>query len=139
MSHFASAFLAGLNVLLAALVLCRDKLHFLHPRPRLVLAGIALLAAVGLGAHLDFLGFHGERGAVHYWDFFHYYMGSKYFAELGYGGLYDASARADAEDDPGGVLDLRFCTSSALVGLALVAALAAEIAAPIRGGRNGGP
>lgn len=30
-------------------------------------------------------------GAVHSWDAFHYFMGSKYFAELGYEGLYEAT------------------------------------------------
>jgi len=33
----------------------------------------------------------------HLHEFFHYYMGSKYFAELGYLGLYDCTALADKE------------------------------------------
>lgn len=33
----------------------------------------------------------------HFHEFFHYYVGSKYFRELGYVGLYDCTALADAE------------------------------------------
>jgi hypothetical protein len=103
MSHLAGAFLAGLNALLAVFALAGGRLAFLAARPRLTLAVLGVLAAAGLGAHLDFGRFHGDRGAVHYWDFFHYYMGSAYFDELGYTGLYDAAARADLEDEPGAV------------------------------------
>ncbi|MEW6746186.1 MAG: hypothetical protein AB1486_25885 [Planctomycetota bacterium] len=34
----------------------------------------------------------------HLWDTYHYYVGAKYFAELGYDGLYDAAILADAEN-----------------------------------------
>jgi hypothetical protein len=34
---------------------------------------------------------------LHFHEFFHYYLGAKYFAELGYGGLYDCTTYADAE------------------------------------------
>jgi hypothetical protein len=34
----------------------------------------------------------------HFHEFFHYYVGSKYFRELGYRGLYDCTALADAEN-----------------------------------------
>lgn len=44
-------------------------------------------------------------GFVHYGEMFHYYLGSKYFNELGYYELYNAVIAADAEQD------------SALVGL----------------------
>ncbi|HEY2513747.1 MAG TPA: glycosyltransferase family 87 protein [Polyangiaceae bacterium] len=33
----------------------------------------------------------------HFHEFFHYYLGAKYFRELGYGGLYDCTGLADAE------------------------------------------
>ncbi len=32
---------------------------------------------------------------MHYHEFFHYYLGSKYFAELGYTGLYDCVVVAE--------------------------------------------
>ncbi len=34
----------------------------------------------------------------HFHEFFHYYIGSKYFGDLGYDGLYDCAAEADAEN-----------------------------------------
>ncbi len=34
----------------------------------------------------------------HFHEFFHYYVGSKYFRELGYEGLYDCTALADAQN-----------------------------------------
>jgi hypothetical protein len=34
---------------------------------------------------------------IHFHEFFHYYIGAKYFAQLGYGGLYDCTALADHE------------------------------------------
>lgn len=34
---------------------------------------------------------------VHTWDMFHYYIGAKYFPELGYTKLYDCTATADVE------------------------------------------
>src|SRR6187431_715262 len=37
-------------------------------------------------------------GFVHRWELFHYYVGSKYHAELGYKRLYRCVAVADAED-----------------------------------------
>lgn len=38
---------------------------------------------------------------VHDWEHYHYYLGSKYFSELGYARLYACSAVADAEDGLG--------------------------------------
>jgi hypothetical protein len=38
-----------------------------------------------------------ERRPFHAYEFFHYYMGAKYFRELGYEGLYDCTALADGE------------------------------------------
>lgn len=42
--------------------------------------------------HLHFGGF------VHVWDTYHYYIGSKYFAEVGYERMYDCAAVVDAEN-----------------------------------------
>jgi hypothetical protein len=38
-----------------------------------------------------------RRLPFHFHEFFHYYVGAKYFPELGYEGLYDCAALADAE------------------------------------------
>ncbi len=43
--------------------------------------------------------FHGA-GYVHHWETFHYVLGSKYFPELGYDGLYAASVAAERESHP---------------------------------------
>lgn len=66
---------------------------------RILVAGIAalmLLCAVAtvessLGKHL------GRAKQVSTWNFFHYYLGSKYFAELGYDGLYPEMLKADQQ------------------------------------------
>lgn len=39
----------------------------------------------------------GSTQAAHTWNFFHYYLGSKYFAELGYDDLYPEMLKADHE------------------------------------------
>jgi hypothetical protein len=40
---------------------------------------------------------HEVKLPFHFHEFFHYYLGAKYFGEIGYGGLYDCTALADAE------------------------------------------
>ena len=70
------------------------------PRARALAWVLPVLAVLALLAHLDFFRLHQARGPVHYWEFYHYHLGTKYFAELGYTGLYDATVVADAEDDP---------------------------------------
>lgn len=58
-----------------------------------------LLAALALATL--FAWWHPYRGSLRAWlhvgDSFHYYMGSKYFEELGYTRLYDCAVIADAE------------------------------------------
>ena len=58
----------------------------------MVTAALALIATLGLAAYFEWGRF--PRGYVHHWDMYHYYMGSKYFDEVGYEGLYDATAVA---------------------------------------------
>jgi hypothetical protein len=61
---------------------------------------ILVLVAVAAGvAYPNFLTFHDGR-FTHFGENFHYQLGSKYFPELGYDGLYDASIAAQAESDP---------------------------------------
>jgi hypothetical protein len=48
-------------------------------------------------AWTNFLNLHYNR-PVHQWEFFHYYLGGKYFAELGYTRLYACAAAVDRED-----------------------------------------
>ena len=60
---------------------------------------LLVLAGLSLAAHTNYLRYQrglDRRGSV---DFYVYYMGPKYFPELGYHGLYDAHTIADYEDD----------------------------------------
>lgn len=60
------------------------------------------LAALGVAAFLNFGALHHQfdRGFVHRWEHFHYHLGSKYFPELGYDGLYVASLAAQHASHP---------------------------------------
>jgi|CXWL01.1.fsa_nt_gi hypothetical protein len=59
-----------------------------------------LLAAAGLVAALTYFNFGAFHfsGYIHTWDTFHYYVGAKYFRELGYDGLYECVAVADSRE-----------------------------------------
>lgn len=50
--------------------------------------------------NFGFFRHHSDEGFVNLWEQFHYRLGSKYFAELGYDGLYAASLAAQAESAP---------------------------------------
>ncbi|MFN0060256.1 MAG: hypothetical protein ACKVX7_17495 [Planctomycetota bacterium] len=66
------------------------------PRCARVLAVTALFALV---AYSNFGRFHGEGRFCHTHELYHYAIGGKYFRELGYDGLYAATARALVEID----------------------------------------
>jgi len=57
---------------------------------------LALLAALAIGNYVDFGQWRDDR-YVNDWEFFHYYLGSKYAPEIGYTGLYAAALSADDE------------------------------------------
>jgi hypothetical protein len=59
-------------------------------------AGLTALVAVSFFLLLAPMGFGFER-FLHGWDAFHYYVGGKYFRELGHYRLYDCTLIADAE------------------------------------------
>jgi hypothetical protein len=71
-------------------------LFLLFGRRRLSPAALWALAGLALLAHLDF---RPDRN-LHTHEFFNYYVGTKYFPELGYTRLYDAAVIADYEDSP---------------------------------------
>ena len=58
---------------------------------------LAVLAVLSATTYLNFFAFHGERTFVHLHDVAHYYLGAKYYAELGPRDLYVALLRAEAE------------------------------------------
>ncbi|HKQ98507.1 MAG TPA: hypothetical protein VJV75_11575 [Candidatus Polarisedimenticolia bacterium] len=75
---------------------------------------LTLFALAAIPAHLNFL----RREHLHTNEFFHYYVGTKYFPEVGYAGLYDAAVVADLEDDPAGhtaLQGIRSLTTYAIV------------------------
>ncbi len=92
-----------INLLIAAaatliLLLRHYRVAWACQRPRR-LAILALLAAFAVVNYLNYFAFHGhgQRVFVHLHDVAHYYLGSKYYAELGYTDLYTAMLRAEAE------------------------------------------
>ncbi len=87
-------FIAAATALI--LLLRQAGVGWLRDRAR-YLRALGGLAAIGAITYLNFLSFHGEKTWVHYHDVAHYYLGAKYFRELGYGDLYTAMLRAEAE------------------------------------------
>jgi len=70
---------------------------------RASLALLGCIAAAGLLTHLDGVRAHANgRVHVHPTEFYHYYLGTRYFAECGYYGLYEAATVAEHELDPEG-------------------------------------
>ena len=57
---------------------------------------LVFMAVVAVAAYPNFGRFHGRSG-IHHWEQFHYFLGSKYFPELRYDGLYVASLAAERE------------------------------------------
>ncbi len=79
------------------------RLHFLRPHSTLVpllvrstRALLGTLAAIAVLAYFNFGAFHFPEFA-HEHDIFHYFIGAKYFPELGYTSIYDCAAAAEAE------------------------------------------
>lgn len=62
------------------------------------------LGVLGAAAYTNFGRLHGEGAFLHYWDTYHYYIGAKYFPELGHERLYECTATA--EDEAGGRHDV---------------------------------
>ncbi len=78
-----------------------------RPVPRRAQVGVAaVLGAFSIGAYLNF-GNPGTVEGYHSWEFFHYYLGAKYHHELGYDGLYAATAVAEAELSPAFEADVK--------------------------------
>ena len=66
----------------------------LERRTRALVVGMAMASVC---VSWDFFAFHGNHALIHYPEFTHYYLGSKYFPELGYGSLYTAMLEAEQE------------------------------------------
>jgi hypothetical protein len=74
-------------------------------------------AAVSWIVYFNFFSFHGARTYIHLHDVAHYYLGSKYFPELGYDGIYIGMLRAEAElfDDHFRAIEARDLRTNGLV------------------------
>jgi hypothetical protein len=76
----------------------------LSPRTRRI--AFAAMTVFGIVGYMNF----GDIGYVrvyHRWEFFHYYMGSKYSDELGYKRIYAATAIAESELGPTSAAEVR--------------------------------
>ncbi|MEM7583826.1 MAG: hypothetical protein AAF560_10635, partial [Acidobacteriota bacterium] len=98
-SHAVSAGLA----LVAALGLVWPRARRVEPRARrrlerqrTRLVVIAAVASATLAIAADLSRFV-STGNVRVWNVYHYYLGAKYFGELGYTDLYDATLKADSK------------------------------------------
>jgi hypothetical protein len=58
------------------------------------------LTAAGALAYVNFAQFHSDGSTLHPWEQLQDVLGSKYFAELGYDGLYAGMLRAREEQEP---------------------------------------
>jgi hypothetical protein len=68
-----------------------------QPPSRLQEIGLAGLGLVAFLAWFNF-GAYGLGTYIHHYEFFHYYLGSKYSSELGYTGLYACVGAAEIEE-----------------------------------------
>jgi hypothetical protein len=84
----------GSLCLVAIIVILWRHLRPGRLKPEQAGQALCLTAAVSAMAYFNFGGFHGA-GAIHHWEQFHYFLGSKYFPELRYDGLYAASLAAE--------------------------------------------
>jgi hypothetical protein len=60
---------------------------------------LLVLALISVFAYFNFGRLHGTGRHTHHWEMYHYYINAKYFHELGYFDLYNATIVADSEDD----------------------------------------
>ncbi len=66
-------------------------------KPGREMAALMPLAGLSLIVYFNFFAFHPGQRFVHLHEVAHYYLGSKYFGELGYSDLYTAMLRAEVE------------------------------------------
>ena len=92
-------FASGLICLLLLGVGLRAKLPQSDRRLKAIMITAAALALLNF-LNFGFVRHHQGEGFVNYHEHFHYYLGAKYFPELGYDGLYAASLAAQREGGP---------------------------------------
>jgi hypothetical protein len=85
---------------LTFVLLLWDRRLWLRGRPhQFQKLRVGLLIALALFAFRGYYnwGAHHYYERIHWHEFFHYYVGSKYFPELGYTGIYESACLAEAE------------------------------------------
>lgn len=87
----------GIAIVMAAWLFWRQQAPAGVAWARSIPAWLPALTVMAWVVYFNFFSFHGARTYVHLHDVAHYYIGSKYYAELGYGNLYTAMLRAEAE------------------------------------------
>ena len=94
----AAPLLRQIIPIVAAVIVIVGAIPLASTRRRQRLATVLLFvcALAAVGAYTDFGQWRGGR-YVNGWEFFHYYLGSKYLDELGHTGLYEAAIVADVE------------------------------------------
>jgi hypothetical protein len=97
-AHEAAVKLLAIIIALVSLWAVRHSTWIQIGRRR----SIALTCLVGLGivSYVNFGRFHTDGNLLNLGDEYHYVIGSKYFPELGYDGLYIATVAAFEEKDP---------------------------------------
>lgn len=103
MGLFNTPLLINLAILVVTLVVVFAGLHLKKRgnETRSLKISNFILVALGALALLSYVNFKPLSTPPQYWDLFHYYIGAKYFPEVGYTRLYACVARAEAEsDDP---------------------------------------
>lgn len=121
----------GIAILMAAWLLWRHQAAPGEACFRSVPTWLPALALLAWVVYLNFFSFHGARTYVHVHDVAHYYLGSKYFTELGYGNLYIAMLRAEAErfDDHFKSIEARDLRTNALVHIRVLLARSGAVKA----------
>ncbi|HUD72497.1 MAG TPA: hypothetical protein VMQ62_11110 [Dongiaceae bacterium] len=111
-------------------ILFRDDPMFAGRRATFVMTGLAVAALL---TPMQLAPFRSDVSIVHWSEFYHYLLATRYFHEVGYSGLYDATVVADHEDDPehwNGDLEVRSLRTYDLVPRSTVLERAGTIRAP---------
>ena len=89
----------GLTILALVTIILRHRRpgNLASEKAGAMLWTVAIIAVL---AWPNFGRLHGQSG-IHHWEQFHYFLGSKYFPELQYDGIYAASLAAEVEVDLG--------------------------------------
>lgn len=85
----------GLLLVLWGVYLHRQGETGSYARTRMMLLGA--LALLSFASYYNFFRWHFHTD-THTWEVYHYYLGSKYFPELRYTGLYECTTLADVEE-----------------------------------------